>query len=125
VANGVVDLRSGTLRAGWREDRITLHSDVPFEAEARCSRWLKFLDEVFERGRAAERRKTESAFSPVAKFWLAVNHKPKVTDDSHGFWRSVRLIPFLRQFKGQAEDKNLAAHLAEDLPGIQAWPWTS
>ncbi len=47
VANGVVDLRSGTLRGGAPQDRITLHSDVPFEPDARCPRWLRFLDEVF------------------------------------------------------------------------------
>lgn len=38
------------------------------------------------------------SFDPTAKFWLAFNHKPRVTDDSHGFWRRVRLIPFLARF---------------------------
>ena len=225
VANGVVDLRSATLRGGAPQDRITLHSDVPFEPDARCPRWLRFLGEVFGADQelidyiwravgysltgdtseqcvftcygsgangksvflnslravggsyvynvpfstfeleartsipndlaalAGRRQVTASetnegvrlnegrlkaltgcdpvtarflhgeffTFRPVAKFWLAVNHKPKVTDDSYGFWRRVRLIPFLQQFKGQAEDKNLATHLAEDLPGILAW----
>jgi putative DNA primase/helicase len=27
-------------------------------------------------------------FEPCAKFWLSVNHKPVVRDDSYGFWRS-------------------------------------
>ena len=225
VANGIVDLRSGTLRAGCPQDRITLHSDVSFEPEARCPRWLKFLDEVFggdqelidyiwravgysltgdtseqcvftchgsgangksvflsslravagsyvynapfstfeleartsipnDLAALAGRRLVTASetnegvrlnegrlkaltgcdpvtarflhgefftFRPVAKFWLAVNHRPRVTDDSHGFWRRVRLIPFLQQFKGQAEDKNLVARLEEELPGILAW----
>jgi putative DNA primase/helicase len=43
-----------------------------------------------------------------------------VTDDSHGFWRRVRLIPFLRQFKEDA-DRNLERILAEEAPGILAW----
>ena len=47
VANGVVDLRTGTLRAGSPDDRMTLHTDVPFEPAARCPRWERFLDEVF------------------------------------------------------------------------------
>ncbi len=37
-------------------------------------------------------------FEPVAKFWLSLNHKPVVRDDSHGFWRRLRLIPFTQTF---------------------------
>jgi putative DNA primase/helicase len=57
-------------------------------------------------------------FTPVAKFWLAVNHKPVVRDDSHGFWRRMRLLPFLRTF---AVDPTLAATLRAEAPGILAW----
>ncbi len=57
-------------------------------------------------------------FRPVAKFWLAVNHKPRVTDDSHGFWRRVRLIPFTQQFPG---DKMLESKLKVEAPGILRW----
>ncbi len=60
-------------------------------------------------------------FKPVAKFWLAVNHKPRVSDDSYGFWRRVRLIPFLRQFKGEEIDPQLEQKLREEAPGILAW----
>ena len=44
-------------------------------------------------------------FEPVSKFWLAFNHRPVVTDDSHGFWRRVHLIPFLRRFDPNGEPK--------------------
>ena len=47
VANGVVDLRTGTLRPGRQGDRITIHTDVDYLAGARSPRWDKFLDEVF------------------------------------------------------------------------------
>ena len=57
-------------------------------------------------------------FRPVAKFWLGVNHKPRVTDDSHGFWRRVRLIPFMRRFPG---DKGLEPQLESEAPGILRW----
>jgi len=60
-------------------------------------------------------------FEPVAKYWLAVNHKPSVADDSHGFWRRVRLIPFTRRFTGSAADQSLADTLQLELPGILAW----
>ncbi|HSW42622.1 MAG TPA: phage/plasmid primase, P4 family [Patescibacteria group bacterium] len=59
-------------------------------------------------------------FEPVAKFWLAVNHKPAVSDDSYGFWRRVRLVPFTRQFTYDA-DPTLAGTLLGELPGILAW----
>jgi putative DNA primase/helicase len=224
VSNGVVDLRTGTLRAGSPDDRITLHTEVAFEPGARCPRWERFLDEVFAGdedligyiaramgysltgdtteqclftcyGRGANGKSvfltiaramaglyaantpfstfelrthnsipndlaalagrrmvtaSETAegtrlnesrlkaltgsdpitarflhgefftYRPVAKFWLAVNHTPRVSDDSYGFWRRVRLIPFTRQFTMDA-DRTLAEVLLGELPGILAW----
>jgi putative DNA primase/helicase len=57
-------------------------------------------------------------FEPVAKFWLSVNHKPVVRDDSHGFWRRIRLIPFLKTFP---VNNTLKVELAAEMPGILAW----
>jgi len=60
-------------------------------------------------------------FRPVAKFWLGVNHRPVVRDDSFGFWRRVRLIPFLQQFRDDTDpkaDPKLESKLREELPGI-------
>jgi putative DNA primase/helicase len=48
VANGVVDLRTGKLRTGLPSDRITLHTDIAFDPEARCPRWDRFLFEIFD-----------------------------------------------------------------------------
>jgi len=59
-------------------------------------------------------------FVPNAKFWLAVNHKPMVNDDSTGFWRKIRLIPFTQCFEGRA-DRNLKDALRAEYPGILAW----
>jgi putative DNA primase/helicase len=61
------------------------------------------------------------SFDPTAKFWLAFNHKPHVTDDSHGFWRRVRLIPFLAHFSGNDCDKDILAKLKTEASGILAW----
>lgn len=58
---------------------------------------------------------------PHLKLWLFVNHKPKIEDDSHGFWRRVRLIPFTKQFTGEADDKRLGEKLRAEAPGILAW----
>jgi len=225
VENGILDLRVGRLRDGRREDRITLHTAIAFDADAACPRWLRFLDEVFggdveliefiqravgysltgltteqclflcygtgangksvflrvlrmlagfyafnapfslfemhsrnaipnDLAALVNRRLVTSSetnegtrlnearvkaltgcdpitarfmraefftFDPVAKYWLAVNHKPTVADDSHGFWRRVRLIPFTRRFTGAADDQSLGDTLQGELPGILAW----
>ena len=60
-------------------------------------------------------------FIPTAKFWLAANHRPAVADDSPGFWRRIRLIPFLQQFVGDRADKNLLCKLKTEAPGILRW----
>ena len=61
-------------------------------------------------------------FQPVAKFILAVNHKPTVQDDSYGFWRRIRLVPFMRQFIGDQRDPTLEGQFREDeAKGILRW----
>ena len=60
-------------------------------------------------------------FTPVAKIWLAVNHKPRVEDDSYGFWRRVRMVPFLRTFKEGSADKRLGQKLMAEADGIIGW----
>jgi putative DNA primase/helicase len=46
-ANGVVDLRTGELRPGQRDDMLTKASHVIFDSLATCPRWLKFLKDIF------------------------------------------------------------------------------
>jgi putative DNA primase/helicase len=60
-------------------------------------------------------------FKPIGKLWLGVNHQPKIVDDSFGFWRRVRMIPFLRTFVGSVEDRGLKDKLKLEAPGILAW----
>jgi putative DNA primase/helicase len=45
--NGVIDLRNGDFRAGRREDMLTKATPVYWVSEAKCERWLRFLNEVF------------------------------------------------------------------------------
>jgi putative DNA primase/helicase len=47
VANGVIDLRTCTLRNGRREDRLTMHVPHLYDPEATCPRWQRFLSEIF------------------------------------------------------------------------------
>ena len=54
----------------------------------------------------------------MAKFWLSVNHKPVVRDDSYGFWRRIRLIPFTQRFE---VNPTLGDELFTESAGILAW----
>lgn len=226
VNNGVVDLRTGILREGHPNDRISLKASVPYDKTAQCPRWWQFLSEIFgadeeliefiwrlsgyiltgyttERvvpmfyGRGANGKsvfvnvlatilgdyafalpfaslqfqksegipndlaalpgkrlvtmieandgmrlneaklKTLSGndrisarflhgefftFQPVAKFVLAMNHKPVAKDDSPGFWERIRLVPFLHTFPPGQRDEGLQARLISDEgAGILAW----
>ena len=58
------------------------------------------------------------SFEPVGKIWLAFNHKPVVRDDTHAFWRRLRLIPFVNTF---SPDPTLGRTLRDEAPGILAW----
>ena len=234
VANGVVDLRTGELLPGTRDQRVTMHTDIAYDPAADAPRWRQFLGEIFpdedvrefvrvacgysltgeirehafvvcyglgangksvlletlghvlgpyafaagfetfadapahpealaslvgrrfvtaaevrERTRLHEQRLKALShgdrlsartmygkrfeFQPTSKIWLALNHKPAVGDDSLGFWRSVRLIPFEVRFMPPDElteapaldvrtaDSNLGEKLRQEAPGILAW----
>jgi putative DNA primase/helicase len=60
-------------------------------------------------------------FSPVAKYWVACNHKPKVNDESKGFWRSMLTIPFEQSFTGEKADLSLQEKLDAEAVGILVW----
>jgi putative DNA primase/helicase len=48
ASNGVIDLRTGKLRPGVPEDRITMSVGLDFDPEAKCPRWKQFLKEIFD-----------------------------------------------------------------------------
>ncbi len=45
---GIIDLASGELRPGKRDDMIMLHSPVNYGPSAQCPRWERFLIEIFD-----------------------------------------------------------------------------
>jgi putative DNA primase/helicase len=57
-------------------------------------------------------------FVPVAKFFLRVNDKPIIRDESHGMWRRVKLVEFNERFP---INPTLAGELRGEAPGILAW----
>lgn len=80
-------------------------------------KWLTGGDPVSARFMRAE----FFTFTPVAKFFCAMNHKPVIADDSFGLWRRIRLIPFTQQFRGADRDDTLTDQLTAEAPGILAW----
>ena len=60
-------------------------------------------------------------FRPYAKHYLAMNQAPIITDNSHGMWRRIWLIPFPRTFTEREMDRNLESKLALELSGIFNW----
>ena len=47
VQNGVIDLRTGELRAGRPDDNITAVSPVVYDPNAECPEWEKFMQDIF------------------------------------------------------------------------------
>jgi putative DNA primase/helicase len=225
VSNGVVDLRNAELRQGQREDLVSLSLGVPYEPDADCPRWKRFVSEIFAgdetlveylqrvlgytlTGRTTEQiwfllvgdgangkstlltvigyvlgdyaktvpfsmfelpnrssvpddvatlvdrryvnasESIEAAklnearikaltgsdritarplygqwieFEPQLKLFLSCNQKPKVADESHGFWRRVHVVPFNERFDGDRRDNHLTATLKAEASGVLNW----
>lgn len=60
-------------------------------------------------------------FQPTHKFWIAGNHKPRVSGTDHGFWRRVHTVPFTVTIPKPEQDGELRHKLKAELPGILRW----
>jgi putative DNA primase/helicase len=60
-------------------------------------------------------------FTPSHKFWVAANHKPRVSGTDVGIWRRLHLIPWNVTIPEEEQDKDLLVKLRAELPGILAW----
>jgi putative DNA primase/helicase len=60
-------------------------------------------------------------FTPEFKLWLAVNHRPRVSETGMAIWRRIHLIPFNARFGPGQADPDLGVKLRSELPGILAW----
>ena len=70
---------------------------------------------------ASYKYENEFEFTPQFKLWFMSNHKPKVRDNTLGFWRRIRLIPFSVTIPEEKVDKSLKHKLIAELPAIMAW----
>ena len=60
-------------------------------------------------------------FQPVAKIWLASNHRPAVGGTDYAIWRRIATVPFEVTFPPERQDKELIHKLCAELPGILNW----
>ncbi len=56
-----------------------------------------------------------------AKFLMATNRLPRITDTSEGMWRRLVVIPFERTIPPDRRDPKLGAKLEAELPSILTW----
>jgi putative DNA primase/helicase len=60
-------------------------------------------------------------FAPTHTWWIAGNHRPRVTSTGSAFWRRMRLVHFEREFGRAEQDPHLPLKLREEAPGIFNW----
>ena len=70
---------------------------------------------------ARRMREDPWTFDPSHKFWIPVNHRPTTADNTYGFWRRVKMIPFMYTVPKDKRDKNLPEALKAEMPGILNW----
>lgn len=55
------------------------------------------------------------------KLMMSGNHKPIIKGTDHGTWRRLNLLPFMRQFSPEEQDKKLPGKLRAEAEHIAAW----
>jgi putative DNA primase/helicase len=60
-------------------------------------------------------------FTATTKFFMYSNHKPVVRGTDFGFWRRMRLIPFVETIGDEEKDADLPGKLKSEVDGILTW----
>lgn len=60
-------------------------------------------------------------FRPTHKLVLCTNHKPELRGTDNGIRRRLHLVPFVRTFSIEEQDRSLPTKLRAELPGILRW----
>jgi putative DNA primase/helicase len=60
-------------------------------------------------------------FPATHKIFIYSNHRPLVRGTDHGFWRRLRVIPFVERITDEEKDPGLPAKLQAEADGILAW----
>ncbi len=65
--------------------------------------------------------KEEFSYVPSGKLFLTANNHLTITEQDHGTWRRIRMIPFDVQIPDEEKDKDLFEKLKEEYEGILVW----
>jgi putative DNA primase/helicase len=65
--------------------------------------------------------KADITFAPTHKLIIVGNHKPEITDNSHGMWRRVLLTPFQQTIPEAERDPRLLEALKREGSGVLNW----
>jgi putative DNA primase/helicase len=65
--------------------------------------------------------KSDITFRPSHKLVIVGNHRPEITDNSHGMWRRVALTPFDVTIPENKRDPDLLEHLCAEGAGVLNW----
>jgi putative DNA primase/helicase len=60
-------------------------------------------------------------FTPVAKVWIATNHRPVITGTDYAIWRRILLVPFGVTIPVDRRDRELEEKLLGESSGILNW----
>ncbi len=66
-------------------------------------------------------RQDNFEFTCTHKVVVCTNHRPKVSDCSHGFWRRTHLLPWLVEIPDAEKDRTLGQKLRNEAAGILRW----
>ncbi len=66
-------------------------------------------------------RQDNFEFKCTHKVIVCTNHRPKVSDCSHGFWRRTHLLPWVVEIPEAEKDRGLKQKLRDEAPGILRW----
>jgi putative DNA primase/helicase len=62
------------------------------------------------------------SFYPLAKWIILGNQLPAVSDQTYGFWRRIKIIPFQTRFDDGQQDSSLAEKIiGGELSGVLNW----
>jgi putative DNA primase/helicase len=108
--NGVIDLRTGELRDGRPEDRITKQVAVAYDPDAECPRWESFVREVIEDDETVDYLQRLAGYSLTGE----ASEDKLVFLMGHGGNGKTTLLNFLRRVAGDYAQEIGAAALLDD-----------
>ena len=99
--------------------RLAICAEVPEHAELAEAK----IKDITGGDVVSVRRMSENFWdmAPTHTLHAAGNHKPTVHGTDGGIWRRIKLVPWTVTIAEADQDKDLAAKLRAELPGILAW----